>query len=188
MTTKDTSQVKGDKIKSAIAKSKKTNFEKAFENSSLSKSPGNSTTAPKSGKSNASYEIGTNSSGGGNGFREDLDYVAGVASRAAEKAASLRSRGQQDDRSYQTNVDRTNRDNAVADRNLGIDELRSQRATDRSNFLFDQSNANSRVTSVTKNEGPSATEKEMAFRAGQSAAALRNQRNNQLLGLARGGL
>lgn len=183
-------KVKGDKIKLAIANKGKSRFERAFEQSSLSKSPGSSITKPydKSG-TNPNYEVGTkSSSSSGNSARDELDYVAGVASRAAREAASLRSSGQQSDRSYQTNVDRINRENAVADRNFGVNELRSQRATDRSNFLLDQSNANSRVSSVTKNPGESASEKEMAFRAGQSAAALRNQRNNQLLGLARGGL
>ncbi len=200
-------KIKGDKIKSAIAKSKKSNFDKAFDASPLSENPNNSTTAPKTGNSSASYEVGVKPSGG-SGFKDDLDYVAGVASRAAKEAASLRNYGQQQQQSYQTNAISANRDSAVNDRGFAVNTASAQRATDRSNAVLDRSNATAQARAATnaartptnyeisrnfttdlKDIGRQVlSEQELASRAGQTAASLKNQRNNQLLNLARGGL
>lgn len=211
-------KAKGDKIKAAIAKSKKTNFEKAFDSSPLSKYPSNSTSAPRTGKSSASYEVGgkpsggtsseNGSSGSGSSYRDDLDYVAGVASRAAKESASLRSAGEQRQQNFQTSMIRTARENYVNDRNTDASRVLSEQATNRSNAVLDQSNANAQLRASSKpsesqmlyqqgrdanNDAKDAarqalSEQELASRAGQTAASLRSQRNNQLLSLARGGL
>lgn len=193
---KTSSQIKGDKIKKAIANKGKTNFEKAFEKSSLSKSP----TPAKTTSANT---------GDGGGFKENLDYVAGVASRAAEKASELRKQEKDSDsnsrnnlQTRQINADRKNRQDAYSNAReqqvFNANNVREQQAFNANNakqmqdkqldytrsrdFLNDAQQESSRQSQSKQSQ------EERALRAGQFAAQIQSQRNNQLLNLARGGL